>query len=131
MAIAHDALASPENIEIPQVGVQQQQDPSSTPQYVEPGSSKVYQPVVFNDEFDKLLAAMFARYDLDDSQTINSSEEFRMLTTNMVFKLQLTTVEDFRTVLDDVLDAVDYSEEYSIEQYKDWFIQHQARFFQS
>jgi len=38
-----------------------------------------------NDFYDQIIAAKFARYDCDDSGTLNSQEEVQQLTTNLVF----------------------------------------------
>ena len=38
-----------------------------------------------NAFYDQIIAAKFARYDCDDSGTLNSSEELQQLTTNLVF----------------------------------------------
>ena len=59
------------------------------------------------------------RYDLDESGTINSREEFRMLTTNLIFKMQLSVSPD---KLEAVLETVDYDREYGIPQYTSWFM---------
>lgn len=75
-------------------------------------------------QFDKVYEELFMRYDLDGSGTINSKEEFQMLTTNMAFKLDLQANID--KVSTDI-DMVDFTCSYDQQGYRSWFAKHCGR----
>merc|ERR1711998_578399 len=85
-----------------------------------------------SDDLKLLMKDYFNRYDLDGSQTINSSEELKQLCTNLVVKLDLPMdVTDIDAVVnkagifqDDKVQPSDGSkgQEWSLEHFTDWFV---------
>jgi len=46
-----------------------------------------------NDDVDNMIDMIFARYDFDNSNDVNSPEEMEQLTLNLVYKLQLNQID--------------------------------------
>jgi len=64
---------------------------------------------------------LFARYDLDGSETLNSNEELEQLTYNLAFKLKLGIETDS---MDKILGTVELSNDnaWNLAEFQDWFL---------
>lgn len=86
-------------------------------------------------DLEALIAKLFARYDVDDSGTINTVEELRQLTMNLLYKLGgveegkvngsakyiwATKAAEIAVKLDDA-GELDDNNAWDIRQYTDWF----------
>jgi len=74
-------------------------------------------------DLDEIIVAMFGRYDVDDSGTINTYSELEQLCLNLAFKLDL---HDVTRKLDDVLADVKAKsglevQDWDIDTFSEWF----------
>lgn len=82
-------------------------------------------------DVDKLLETYFARYDLDNSGTLNSNEELLQLTTNLCFKISMSAgsisekkLANLTNSVQDKADSVhlDDSSFWNQAEYRQWFL---------
>merc|ERR1712072_617774 len=73
-------------------------------------------------ELEGMMNDYFTRYDLDGSNTINSTDELKQLCTNLVVKLELDM--DVQTIDKYVTSAgnLDGDKAWNFEQFKDWYL---------
>ena len=79
----------------------------------------------WRDAVGKVINAIFPRYDLDASGTINSMDEAEMMTVNTIAKLKLSVRHDLLVENLAVLRAIDLeTQEFSPESFAVWFSAH-------
>jgi len=79
-----------------------------------------------DEQDEKTIRRLFQRYDIDESGTINTKEEFHSLTLNLLFKIRdrqpdpMITPEALTVVVERV-GAIDESNTWDPDRYMDWF----------
>ena len=75
---------------------------------------------------DAVIGRLFQRYDIDESGTLNTRDEFHSLTLNLLFKIKarqtepMVTPETLGTKID-LIGVIDDESEWTLERYMVWF----------
>ena len=111
--------------ELPPTSVEDERPPVST-EATPPSSAPGSTDPAKDTQDDKTIRRLFQRYDIDESGTLNTKEEFHSLTLNLLFKIKerqpdpMITPEALSVVVDNVGD-IDEAHAWDPEKYASWF----------